>query len=61
VRAQGASEDKKFAAKPTKPDSNFSNTFGINSNYFELMDSLSIILDLLLFLSEYSSLTALSI
>jgi len=29
VRAQGASEDKKFAAKPTQPDSNFSNTFGI--------------------------------
>src|SRR5579862_5245218 len=29
VRAQGASENKKFAAKPTKPDSIFSNTFGI--------------------------------
>jgi len=25
----GASEDKKFAAKPANPDSNFSNTFGI--------------------------------
>src|SRR5579862_9642653 len=30
VRAQGASEDKKFAAKPTKPDSNFSKAFGID-------------------------------
>ena len=29
VRAQGSSEDKKFAAKPTKPNFIFSNTFGI--------------------------------
>ena len=32
VRAQGASEDKKFAAEPTQPNSNFSIIFGIISS-----------------------------
>ena len=30
VCAQGASEDKKFAAEPTQPNSNFSIIFGID-------------------------------